>query len=340
MEELIKNSYFPELLSSIYGYNNLCGDSNEILGFKPPQKLSVRVLRCITPYFASSCDILLPTDRGVEVAICSEPIFLPNLQQLRGLQWENLVPYSIENPRRTVSHLLYGRLTENSKVDALYSCLISPNTLFTACGAGNLIWAARSNTPHFLGARLTLMNRWRSVNTYLSYTTRHQILGSSIITTVKHARGLSVGGEFFFSALDMAGTISLGFRYVHNGTGSYPPKKHQSSLTMLVNPIFGQIMSTFTCPLAPGLFSCLRYNFNVYSYEADLSLGLEYITKKNEEGLSPGSGYFSKVRLRLGQEIVLSLIYHPRQRLHMEFGLLVDPLNPLLGRVSLGIQLH
>lgn len=339
MEGLLRLYYFPEHLNTLYGYNNICRSLNEILHFRPPQNLSLKVLRCLSPYFSVGCDLLMPTDRNVEISVCSDPIFQPNSQSFNGSLLDSSksrIPFN----RNSRAHLFYGSISENSKTDLVYSFLLSPNTLFTATGAVSFNRVSRGPSPVFAGAQLVLMNKWNNVNSYLSYSTRQQTLGASVMTTVKYAKGLSVGGELYFSALDLTGTTSLGLKYIYNGAGAGLSERHQDCFIFIMNPIFGQIMSAFTCVPVPGLFSCLRYDFNVHSYNADLSLGFEYTPEKDVGKSSAGSSHFSKVRLRLGREIALSLVYHPIKLLSMELGLLLNPFCSSSNRLGIEIQLH
>ena len=46
-------------------------------------------------------------------------------------------------------------------------------------------------------------------------------------------------------------------------------------MTLTLNPLMGNLSSTYAVRAGPNLALCSRFDFNVYSYESDVSLGLE-----------------------------------------------------------------
>ena len=49
----------------------------------------------------------------------------------------------------------------------------------------------------------------------------------------------------------------------------------KSVTTLVLNPAMGHLSSSYTTHLQPSLLMTSRYDFNIYSYESDVSLGLE-----------------------------------------------------------------
>lgn len=340
MEDLLKSCYFFEHLNSLYGYNNVCSNADEVINFKPPIGLSAKVLRCLTPYFTTSCDMLASSDRSVEVAVCSEPIFERHF--LQPDDYCNSIPQkcALDNFKKFKAHLFYGCLSENSKLDLMYSCFLTPNNFLNISGASYLNWSSKNTASSFFGAQTTLISKWKKFRSYLTYSTRQQTIGASFLSTLKGTKNLSVGGEVFFSASDFTGTVSMGLKYVNRtNIAKYDDSRQDDTFSILMNPIFGQLVTTFTCHPVPSAFSCVRYNLNIYSYDADIGIGFDYTpthNKKKNEML----GQLSKAKLRLGREIALSFIYYPRERLKMEFGFFINPKNPSLDRFGVGIQLY
>lgn len=46
-------------------------------------------------------------------------------------------------------------------------------------------------------------------------------------------------------------------------------------MTLTLNPLMGNLSSTYAVKAGPSLALCSRFDFNVYSYESDLQVGLE-----------------------------------------------------------------
>ena len=46
-------------------------------------------------------------------------------------------------------------------------------------------------------------------------------------------------------------------------------------MTLTLNPLMGNLSSTYAVKASPSLALCSRFDFNVYSYESDLQLGME-----------------------------------------------------------------
>jgi distribution and morphology protein 10 len=49
----------------------------------------------------------------------------------------------------------------------------------------------------------------------------------------------------------------------------------KSVTTLILNPVMGHLSSSYTTHLRPSLRMTSRYDFNIFSYESDVSVGLE-----------------------------------------------------------------
>lgn len=47
------------------------------------------------------------------------------------------------------------------------------------------------------------------------------------------------------------------------------------TMTLTLNPLMGNLSSTYAVKAGPSLALCSRFDFNVYSYESDLQVGME-----------------------------------------------------------------
>ena len=81
----------------------------------------------------------------------------------------------------------------------------------------------------------------------------------------------SAGGELYYGLLNKSGGISTGLRFAtlpsHTG---FP-----YTMTCTLNPIMGNLSSTYSVLASSSLALSSRFDFNVYSYESGLRIGFE-----------------------------------------------------------------
>lgn len=81
----------------------------------------------------------------------------------------------------------------------------------------------------------------------------------------------SAGMEIYYGALHKSGGMSLGMRFstlpFYHG--------HPRTMTVTVNPLVGHLSSTYTMKVAGLTTVCSRLDFNIFSYESDLTIGAE-----------------------------------------------------------------
>ncbi|KAJ2779112.1 Mitochondrial distribution and morphology protein 10 [Coemansia interrupta] len=88
-----------------------------------------------------------------------------------------------------------------------------------------------------------------------------------------HGR-FSVGSEVYFGAQDSSGGISLGARYRYD-------LPLFSELTCVLNPIMGHLSLAWMQQLRPHFCAAARYDFNVYSLNSELAMGVEWQLDQN-----------------------------------------------------------
>lgn len=81
----------------------------------------------------------------------------------------------------------------------------------------------------------------------------------------------SAGAELYYGLLNKSGGISTGLRFttLPNHTG-FP-----YTMTLTLNPLMGNLSSTYSVKAGTNLALCSRFDFNFYSYESGLQLGCE-----------------------------------------------------------------
>lgn len=85
-----------------------------------------------------------------------------------------------------------------------------------------------------------------------------------------HGR-FSAGAELYYGALNASGGLSTGIRFstlpAHTG---FP-----YTMTLTLNPLMGNLSSTYAVKAGDNVALCSRFDFNVYSYESELQIGCE-----------------------------------------------------------------
>ncbi|KAG9239084.1 hypothetical protein BJ875DRAFT_366600 [Amylocarpus encephaloides] len=88
----------------------------------------------------------------------------------------------------------------------------------------------------------------------------------------------SAGAELYYGSLNKSGGVSFGGRFAtlpaHKGT--------PLTATLTLNPLMGNISTTYAVKAGKNLALCSKFDFNVYSYESDLMLGCELWRMKSK----------------------------------------------------------
>jgi len=81
----------------------------------------------------------------------------------------------------------------------------------------------------------------------------------------------SAGAEVYYALLNKSGGLSTGLRF------TTLPKYHSFpyTMTLTLNPLMGNLSSTYAVKAGPYLSLCSRFDFNFYSYESGVMLGAE-----------------------------------------------------------------
>lgn len=125
----------------------------------------------------------------------------------------------------------------------------------------------------------------------------------------------SVGAEVFFSPLEKSAGLSTGVRFTtlpENVTiplsvftnpssgllydGQHQPSQPPTTITATLNPMMGHFSTAYAARMTKDIVACSRFDFNVYSYDSDLTLGAEYwlhskaatINQASQEGTQEG----------------------------------------------------
>ncbi|KAF2260172.1 mitochondrial distribution and morphology protein 10 [Lojkania enalia] len=191
--------------------------------------------------------------------------------------------------------LLYGRIfLPQSTLEALYLRRLSPTRQLK-------ISAVSDSSLNNGGTILALLqNDVGKYSTEYMYSTDSALMGvrglynfgmdprveltapvtAQEIAEPVHGR-FSAGAELYYGLLNKSGGISTGLRFttLPNHTG-FP-----YTMTLTLNPLMGNLSSTYAVKAGSNLALCSRFDFNFYSYESELQLGCELWRRRRDTDL-------------------------------------------------------
>ncbi|CAP69204.1 uncharacterized protein PODANS_7_11600 [Podospora anserina S mat+] len=95
----------------------------------------------------------------------------------------------------------------------------------------------------------------------------------------------SAGGEMYYGTLNKSGGMSLGARFATLPTHKGTPL----TATLTINPLMGNINTTYAVLAKDFLAMATRMEFNAYSYESDWAVGLELWSNRRPAGFLLGA---------------------------------------------------
>jgi len=111
---------------------------------------------------------------------------------------------------------------------------------------------------------------------------------------------ISAGAEVYFSARERSAGVSTGIRFTTlpdatppsfqlpstasstpSSSSSYTPSQPPTSITALFNPMLGHMSGAYAARVTRNLSMCSRFDFNVYSYESEWTMGMEWWMRRS-----------------------------------------------------------
>ncbi|PLW47500.1 hypothetical protein PCANC_07798 [Puccinia coronata f. sp. avenae] len=91
----------------------------------------------------------------------------------------------------------------------------------------------------------------------------------------------SVGGELYFSAQRKSAGVSTGIRFctIPDPPGA-PLTQQPTVINATLNPIMGQISTSYGTKIGSNLALATRFDFNFFSFDSDITFGLELLQKR------------------------------------------------------------
>ncbi|GJE84397.1 mitochondrial distribution and morphology protein 10 [Phanerochaete sordida] len=110
---------------------------------------------------------------------------------------------------------------------------------------------------------------------------------------------ISAGAEFYLSTKEKSAGVSAGIRFTTlpdatppsaqipqppNGATPLPnpPSQPPTTITAMFNPMLGHMSGAYAARVSRDLSLCSRFDFNVYSYESEWSLGAEWWMRRHK----------------------------------------------------------
>ncbi|KAJ8329243.1 Mitochondrial distribution and morphology protein 10 [Batrachochytrium dendrobatidis] len=268
-------------------YTNLDAGPNRILVFPIPIGLNFALGKRISPVFKSAYCISIPEGRSAAFMYTSVPVDLPVLPvheyystivpspksyfpfMHKTIETDKANNESISTPvSNSNSYILFGRLFEDLHLEGLYSQLLSPQILLTASTLSEFKWKSDLEKDDF-NINAQLVYNGPKICAELSANSDSSIIGGNILGQM--STNWDMGTEVYYTAKENSGGFSLGARY---------KKQYQegveSILTLVANPIMGHLNSAYSTTVLKDMQMATRYSFNMYSFNADVSVGVEY----------------------------------------------------------------
>lgn len=272
-------------------YPLLTHSSQNLIDFRVPQGVSMNVSALATPTSASSYTLTNLGHIQGSVAYLSTSLPLPpphsgtidlhtivpgyhKLDPINSLQDRIYDTVWLGgNPIYQQDRLLFGRLSlPTNALEAMYVRRFNPTTqLLITCVSGAHIKSGGALTMYW-------QKDCRQYAHEFLYSTNEALLGLrgmynfGVDLSKPHtASRLSIGGEFYYGVLNKSPGMSTALRYVTQSAYTGSPL----TMTLTCNPIMGEFSSTYSLRTGPSSSFSTRYDFNMYSYLSNLSMGAE-----------------------------------------------------------------
>ncbi|KAF2398620.1 mitochondrial distribution and morphology protein 10 [Trichodelitschia bisporula] len=306
-------------------YSTLTATAQALLDFQTPRGLHLHISSLPTPNLATSYSLnnVGLVDGSFSYLYSSLPLLVPSKSSKLDLHsvvrgYRQILPLRAPDPPwwRETWHrgkrvdtrdtLLYGRLfLPQNALEVLYMKRLTPTRLLKVSAVSD---AALPNG----GTILALFQ-----NDYGKYSTEYLYSSDSALLGV---RGLynfgpdprdaaaasqpplpaifSAGAEAYYGVLNKSGGISTGIRFTTLPShASFP-----YTMTLTLNPLMGNLSSTYAVKAGGNLALCSRFDFNFYSYESGVLVGCElWRLRRNREIKSEE---WAKKMIREGWETV------------------------------------
>lgn len=295
MEYLQKCFYKSTYWNEDNLYSNITATSQALLEFPIPNGIKLDISSKATQHLASSFTLSNHRSVNGSLAYLYSSLSLKNATGTKNVSLQDAISgfkiieptflneYHLLSQYKTFKDtLVYGRMYfPGSALEAMIIKRLSSQTqLLVKCvnnphieKNGTLVIYLQKNTPKFLREYIYSTNEaligLRCLYNFTLKDKKH-LHNKQLIPNFDNSV-VSLGTEIWYAALTMSPGLSTSFRYSTRSTSTGKPL----TMTLSVNPILGHISSTYNVKTSVSSTFCSKYDFNLFSYASNLSLGFE-----------------------------------------------------------------
>lgn len=283
-------------------FSNVTGSSQAILDFPIPNGGKVDISSKASDYLASSFTLSNYSVMNGSLAYLYSSIPLTNTLGTKNISLQEAISgFKVIEPNNNhnnalVNHakhtgkdsLLYGRMYfPGSALEAMVIKRISKQTQLLIKSISNpslfkngtIIIYLQNNNPKFLREFIYSTNEsligfrcLYNFNTTDKSNPKFKFKTNNLPIIPKFDNSVvSIGTEIWYAAMTTSPGLSTAIRYSTSSTTTGKPL----IMTLACNPILGQLSSTYTVKTSVASTFSSKYDFNLYSYASNLSLGFE-----------------------------------------------------------------
>lgn len=191
-----------------------------------------------------------------------EPV-KPEGDSINGPPWPMLLYGRMYFPGLALEAMMIKRISANTQL--LMKCISNP----FVDGNGTMIVYLQTNKQRYLREFIFSTNE-ALLGTRFVYNLAEPQTNGRVMPKFDNSV-ISLGTEVWYAAKTLSPGLSAALRYLTRLTLTGKPL----TMTVAVNPILGHIQLTYTVKTSVALTFCSKYDFNMYSYALNLSLGCE-----------------------------------------------------------------
>lgn len=288
MQSVIEEWYRANNWTRLNSYENVWDYSNALLKFDIPDAWQLSIMNRSSSFSYNTLDMTrcnkitgsisyLYTDSpGVKIG---NSIQMPLQNIAQTMQWFPHRQTTRKLPSNSSSSLYYGRLYyPTAKLEAMFlhnwynkwqlaTCWISDPQILSNWSI-TLRKQATNTVQEWCYSNVDSLFGYRFLH---SLTTTPSRFNNSLYMN----SNLSCGAEFWLTAKTLNPACSTTLRYLTHSANTGRP------IVVLFswNPIFGHLATSYSAHVLKNLKLATRYDFNLYSLQSNLSLGLEFWNK-------------------------------------------------------------
>ncbi|KAJ3275328.1 Mitochondrial distribution and morphology protein 10 [Terramyces sp. JEL0728] len=257
-------------------YSNLDAIARDILNFETPKSLTVGIGKSISPNLKSSYNIGIQNQYSVGYMYSSFPFELEKLK----IKNPTFLPKTNYLGYFEPHKLLYGRVFQDGRLEGIYCNHFRPNLMAIASATSQF----HDTLEKYSNLEAKIIHNHENFSAELSYISDNQIVGINGLGQI--SENWAAGAEVYYTAKEKSGGLSFGLRF----SSDYNDEM-SSVTTFAANPIMGHFTTSYAAHLTPNVLMATQYDYNMYSYDADVLLGVQMTP--------PGKNQVLKAKLSL-----------------------------------------